>query len=105
VKRSWGGHAVAPSEAVVGYAYRHAAATSLYADAGDVYDRLTDVRGYTGTHRHRFDTDGRGLGLAGRENSYDYAAMVESVTVETAKGAPVLPSPDVPVASQGAGKK
>lgn len=32
-----------------------------------VYERLTDHRGYTGTHKFRFDKDGRGRGMAGRE--------------------------------------
>jgi hypothetical protein len=32
-----------------------------------VFERLTDVRGFTGAHRHRFTEDGRGRGLAGRD--------------------------------------
>ena len=32
-----------------------------------VFDRLTDVRSYTGTHRERFDESGHGRGLVGRE--------------------------------------
>ena len=31
-------------------------------------DRLTDTRGYTGAHKHRFDADGRGKGIAGRDS-------------------------------------
>lgn len=90
--RAWGGAAVAPSDAVSGYAYRHAAAASMLGDGGSVYDRLTDVRGYTGTHRHRFDAaTGRGRGLAGRGNTYDYDALVASVPVAAAAGAPALP--------------
>lgn len=58
---------VAPSSAVTGYAYRHAAAVSRWAGQGTVVDRLTDTRGYTGAHKHRFDADGRGRGIAGRE--------------------------------------
>jgi len=58
---------VAPSSAVTGYAYRHAAAVSRWAGQGTVVDRLTDTRGYTGAHKHRFDSDGRGRGIAGRE--------------------------------------
>jgi hypothetical protein len=97
-----------PSDAVVGYAYRHAAATSQYCNAGDVYDRLTDIRGYTGSHKHRFDQDGRGLGLAGRENSIDYKWLVNSIQVEPSKGAPVLPGAplaDLRDHSAGAGRK
>ncbi|ORZ33943.1 hypothetical protein BCR44DRAFT_398630 [Catenaria anguillulae PL171] len=33
---------------------------------GSVFDRLTNPRGYTGTHKERFDADGRGKGKAGR---------------------------------------
>jgi len=31
-----------------------------------IFDKLTDPNLYTGTHKHRFDEYGRGLGLAGR---------------------------------------
>jgi hypothetical protein len=34
---------------------------------GNIYDRLTDTSQYTGTHKHRFDSSGRGRGLAGRD--------------------------------------
>lgn len=34
---------------------------------GSVYDRLTDTKGYTGTHKERFDSNGNGRGLAGRD--------------------------------------
>jgi hypothetical protein len=90
-RRAWGGDKVAPSDSVVGYGYRHAAATSIYGHAGTVYDRLTDIRGYTGTHKHRFDHEGRGLGLSGRENSYDYQWMINSIDPEQKAGAPALP--------------
>ncbi|RUS13027.1 hypothetical protein BC937DRAFT_86460, partial [Endogone sp. FLAS-F59071] len=33
----------------------------------DVFSRLTNTKGYTGLHKHRFDEEGRGLGKAGRE--------------------------------------
>ncbi|KAI9222437.1 hypothetical protein BC828DRAFT_26943 [Blastocladiella britannica] len=33
---------------------------------GSVFDRLTNTKGYTGSHRERFDEDGRGRGKAGR---------------------------------------
>jgi hypothetical protein len=35
-------------------------------DSGSVFDRLTDVKGYTGTHKERFNEDGSGRGLEGR---------------------------------------
>jgi hypothetical protein len=91
LRKPWGGEICAPSDVVSGYAYRHAAASSMYADAGNVFDRLTDARGYTGTHRHRFDDEGRGIGLAGRDNSFDYQKLVDSVALEPSKGAPTLP--------------
>jgi multidrug efflux pump subunit AcrA (membrane-fusion protein) len=37
-------------------------AHGTFADVrGSVYDKLTDVRGYTGAHRFRFSEDGRGI--------------------------------------------
>jgi hypothetical protein len=33
-----------------------------------IYDKLTDTSLYTGTHKHRFDEQGHGRGLAGRES-------------------------------------
>ncbi|CAK5125196.1 unnamed protein product [Meloidogyne enterolobii] len=35
---------------------------------GNVYERLTDHNKYTGAHKERFDTDGKGKGKAGRED-------------------------------------
>ncbi len=87
LQRAWaspGG--VAPSETVSGYAYRHAAAVSKYAGAGNVYDRLTDPRGYTGLHRSRFDKDGRGSGLRGRDGAgVDMAWIDHSFPADSAK--------------------
>jgi hypothetical protein len=34
---------------------------------GAVFDRLTSVSGYTGTHKLRFNEDGTGKGIAGRD--------------------------------------
>lgn len=34
---------------------------------GNIFDKLTDASTYTGAHKHRFDTEGRGRGLAGRD--------------------------------------
>ena len=42
---------------------------------GDIYDRLTDTSGYTGSHKHRFDETGRGKGLQGRDAPGKGAAM------------------------------
>jgi hypothetical protein len=91
IKNAWDGSGLAPSEVTPSYAFRHAQSTSVWAGAGDVYDRLQDVRGYTGTHRHRFDvTTGRGLGLQSRDN---YAYLRSTIETEPARGAPVLPEP------------
>jgi len=35
--------------------------------SGDVLSRLTDPAKYTGAHKQRFDSDGKGRGLAGRD--------------------------------------
>jgi hypothetical protein len=90
MKARWAGGGLAPSETMPSYAYRHAAATSQVDGAGTVYHRLTDARGYTGTHRHRFDGDGRGLGLAGRENSVDAAYLMSRAPTDARFGAPVM---------------
>ncbi len=34
---------------------------------GNIFDKLTDTSQYTGAHKHRFDGDGRGRGVAGRD--------------------------------------
>jgi hypothetical protein len=34
----------------------------------DIFSRLTDPKGYTGAHKARFDSDGKGRGLAGRDS-------------------------------------
>jgi len=34
--------------------------------SGNIFDRLTNPKLYTGAHKHRFDPDGKGLGKAGR---------------------------------------
>ncbi|KAJ3178317.1 hypothetical protein HDU87_003629 [Geranomyces variabilis] len=34
---------------------------------GSVFDRLTDTTGYTGAHKQRFNADGTGRGIAGRD--------------------------------------
>jgi len=34
---------------------------------GSIFDRLTDASKYTGAHKHRFDSSGRGRGLDGRD--------------------------------------
>ncbi|XP_952938.1 uncharacterized protein TA07545 [Theileria annulata] len=43
-----------------------------------VFERLTDHRFFTGSHRERFDENGRGRGLAGRENLYFFDGNTES---------------------------
>jgi len=39
--------------------------------SGDIFSRLTDPSKYTGAHKERFDKDGRGKGLAGRDMGND----------------------------------
>ena len=34
----------------------------------NVFERLTDPMMYGGTHQHRFDAEGKGLGLSGRDS-------------------------------------
>lgn len=42
---------------------------SLEADSLDIFERLTDTSKYTGTHGHRFDEQGHGVGLEGRRSA------------------------------------
>ena len=35
--------------------------------SGGIFDKLTDTSLYTGHHKQRFDGDGKGRGLAGRD--------------------------------------
>ena len=41
----------------------------------DIYDRLTDPSTYHATHKHRFDSSGKGRGLEGRDASAKGAGM------------------------------
>uniref|UniRef100_A0A0G4FUC5 Doublecortin domain-containing protein n=1 Tax=Chromera velia CCMP2878 TaxID=1169474 RepID=A0A0G4FUC5_9ALVE len=43
-------------------------------------ERMTDASQYTGAHKARFDADGNGRGLAGRENVVYYDGSTESAT-------------------------
>ena len=77
-------HPVSPSRTTTSYAYKHGV-MGIGAGGGggdgdgdgggvvasprakaNVFERLTDVRGYTGAHRQRFDVEsGRGMGVKG----------------------------------------
>ena len=46
-----------------------AASVGSDSSRGAVFDHLTDPRLYTGHHKHRFDKEGRGKGLAGRDST------------------------------------
>ena len=39
-------------------------------------DRMTDTANYTGAHKERFDADGKGKGLDGREDMHDGSGYV-----------------------------
>lgn len=39
-------------------------------------DRLTDTSKYTGSHKERFDTSGKGRGKAGREDAVESSGYV-----------------------------
>ncbi|KAJ3066530.1 hypothetical protein HDU98_010151 [Podochytrium sp. JEL0797] len=55
--------------------------SSMTSSKGSVFDRLTDSSGYTGAHKHRFNADGSGRGMAGRD-----APALGSGGVSTYKG-------------------
>eukprot|EP00388_Colpodella_angusta_P037876 GDKK01042800.1.p1 GENE.GDKK01042800.1~~GDKK01042800.1.p1 ORF type:complete len:183 (-),score=0.86 GDKK01042800.1:92-640(-) len=44
----------------------------------NVFQRLTDHNRYTGAHKERFDSNGQGRGLVGREYLYSYTGNTES---------------------------
>jgi hypothetical protein len=96
ISSRWGGHGgMVPSDVSTGYGYRHAASVSQAGDGGDVYDRLTDVRGFTGTHKARFGPDGRGVGIAGRDDTWVLSSARAAQAMNPKFGAPVLPTPDL----------
>jgi len=69
---------------------------------GNIFDRLTDPAKYTGTHVHRFDAEGKGRGLAGRQNIVDFKGNTNTKVVESTAGK----SPTrKPVVSPGLGQQ
>lgn len=44
----------------------------------DVTERLTDTAKYNGAHKARFDEDGKGKGLEGREDVQDNEGYVQA---------------------------
>lgn len=86
----WNSPGLAPSNSTTSYAYKHASAVSRWGEKGTVFDRLTDHRGYVGTHKHRFDADGRGTGLSGRDSGVDTQWINDSIPDNAHQGAPYL---------------
>ena len=43
-------------------------------------NRLTDISRYPGSHKYRFDENGRGVGLNGRRSPRDVLAMLKEST-------------------------
>ncbi|KAJ3379779.1 hypothetical protein HDU84_006415 [Entophlyctis sp. JEL0112] len=78
-----------------------ARATSVKNDA--VLDRLTDVNGYTGTHKSRFDSNGRGLGLQGRDTMVKTDQLSKIVSRDHAGLA--MPPPAARVENNAASKR
>jgi len=59
--------------------------------AGSIVSRLTDVTKYTGAHKQRFDSSGKGRGKAGREDSSkvnDLSQLTRSNLHKSATGPP-----------------
>ncbi len=44
-----------------------------------IFDRLNDPSSYTGAHRHRFSSDGRGRGIEGRTTANAYVSASANV--------------------------
>lgn len=58
--------AAAPTSPVRSASPKRAAAAG--SPKKDIFSRLTDTSGYTGAHKARFNADGTGRGLAGRDS-------------------------------------
>ncbi|KAK1938399.1 hypothetical protein X943_000913 [Babesia divergens] len=67
----------------------------------DVFERLTDHRFFTGMHRERFDENGNGRGLAGREDVYIYDGNTPSTSRIHEVYSTVLRKPHKPVIPRG----
>jgi len=68
------------------------------AKANDIVARLTDTSKYTGAHKHRFDEEGKGRGLAGRVNLVEFkgntnTGIVESTVDKSKPKKPVVQGP------------
>jgi len=62
---------------------------------------LTDPSKYTGAHKHRFDEEGKGRGLAGRVNLVEFKGNTNTPVVEnTAPKVVKKPVVQVPLGSQ-----
>ncbi|KAJ4458787.1 hypothetical protein PAPYR_5299 [Paratrimastix pyriformis] len=60
-----------------------------------IFDKLTDPKLYTGTHVHRFDNEGHGRGLAGRDSGID--SLTHDLSQMTRPDAPAhVPHPRSP---------
>ena len=61
--------AAIPNEAPAGVKVisGHKKRDSMGSQGASIFDKLTDSTQYTGTHKHRFDSDGKGRGRAGRD--------------------------------------
>lgn len=66
-----------------------------------VLERLTNPSNYTGSHKHRFDSDGRGRGIVGRR---DVVAYTGSVNAPLITDAPSPTSPKRPVVTSPLGR-
>ncbi|KAJ3085108.1 hypothetical protein HK102_000315 [Quaeritorhiza haematococci] len=65
---------------------------STVAQADGVFDKLTNTQLYTGTHKHRFDDDGRGRGMEGRDTpskTNQLESFINRDVATTITGAPV----------------
>ncbi|RKO89614.1 hypothetical protein BDK51DRAFT_26247, partial [Blyttiomyces helicus] len=60
-----------------------------------VLDRLTDTQAYTGTHKLRFDDEGHGLGMAGRDqpSKTNDLAKIANREATSLRGLPVSADP------------
>ena len=68
-------------------------------DLPDVFVRLTDPGRYSGTHKHRFKSDGSGAGLEGRRTDVDHAINHHGLAKILRDEDPEMDSPHKPILS------
>ena len=68
-------------------------------DQPDVFVRMLDPKNCHGTHKHRFDENGKGRGLEGRRDNTDYEDAIAGHATITRSLVPEFDAPNRPLCS------